>query len=75
MEFLERKRWTSGTPDIEINYYYEHQRSGANMQYRVKMVIEPITSPRSFGYPIYVKVYMDGAEKIGQTTLKPKQKD
>lgn len=71
MEFLERKRWTSGTPDIEINYYYEYQRSGADMQYRVKMVIEPITSPRSFGYPIYVKVYMDGVEKVGQTTLKP----
>ena len=71
MEFLGRNRWTTETPDIEINYYYEHQRSGANMQYRVKTVIEPVVSPRSFGYPILAKVYMDGNEVIGETTLKP----
>lgn len=67
MEFLERVRWTSGSPDTRINFYYEHQRSGADMQYRVKIVVEPITGAKYYGYTIVAVVSMDGSQKVEQT--------
>ena len=63
MEFLERVRWTNETPAIYVNYYYEYQRDGANMKYRVKVVVEPVTGQRYFGYPINIKVTSEGVDR------------
>lgn len=40
------------SPNMYVSFYYEKQRSGANMLYRTKTVIEPLTSPSSYGYYI-----------------------
>ena len=60
--------WGSG-PKIPVTFAYEHQRSGADMQYRVQVTIGTIGSSSYFGYPIYMKLTMDGALRE-TTTLK-----
>ena len=61
--------WGSG-PKIPVTFGYEHRRSGADMQYRVQVIIGELTTSSSyFGYPIYLKLTMDGALRE-TTTLK-----
>lgn len=61
--------WGTG-PKIPIVFAYEHQRSGADMQYRVQVTIGALSSSSSyFGYPIYLKLTMDGVLRE-TTTLK-----
>lgn len=51
--------WGS-SPKIPVTFAYEHQRSGADMQYRVQVTIGTIGSSSYFGYPINLKLTMDG---------------
>ena len=61
--------WGTG-PKIPITFAYEHQRSGADMQYRVQVTIgELSTSSSYFGYPIYLKLTIGGTLRE-TTTLK-----
>ena len=61
--------WGSG-PKIPVTLAYEHQRSGADMQYRVQVIVGELTTSSSyFGYPIYLKLTMDGTLRE-TTTLK-----
>ena len=61
--------WGTG-PKIPVTFAYEHQRSGADMQYRVQVIIGELTTSSSyFGYPIYLKLTMDGSLRE-TTTLK-----
>lgn len=60
--------WGSG-PSIPISFEYEKKRSGADMQYRVKVTIASITGGSYFGYPIYLGLTIDG-KSLGDTTLK-----
>lgn len=62
--------WGS-SPDITGAVAYDYRRSDANMQYRVKIVINtmPYSSSR-FGYPIYASVSLDGAKKISGHQIK-----
>ena len=61
--------WGSG-PKIPVTLAYEHQRSGADMQYRVQVTIGTLSTDTSyFGYPIYLKLTIDGALRE-TTTLK-----
>ena len=66
---LGSERWTSSNPRINLTFAYEKQRSGADMQYRAKITIAPVTDDRYFGYPIYLKLSIGG--EVRQTvTLK-----
>ena len=60
--------WGSG-PVIPIAFAYEKRRSGADMQYRVQVTISSITGSKYFGYPIYLKLTINGGS-VGSTTLK-----
>lgn len=61
--------WGTG-PKIPVTLAYEHQRSGADMQYRVQVTIGTLTTDTSyFGYPIYLKLTINGALRE-TTTLK-----
>lgn len=61
--------WGSG-PKIPIAFAYEKQRSGADMQYRVKITISPIPSSTGyFGYPIYWSWTINGT-LVNSYTLK-----
>lgn len=57
--------WGS-SPTIGITFEYEHQRSGADMQYRVKATINPLTGERYFGYPINLQLTLNGASVLTQ---------
>ena len=66
---LDSGKWGSG-PQIPISFYYEYQRSGTSMQYKVKIVFGAITGSSYFGYPIYVDLSLDGTKKVAQYTAK-----
>lgn len=58
-----------GSPAIPITFEYEKRRSGADMQYRIKITVDPVTGDRYFGYPIYFSWAIDGVY-ITAVTLK-----
>lgn len=60
--------WGSG-PKIPMEFAYEKQRSGADMQYRVRVTISTLSGTSYFGYPIYLALTMDGVSRV-VTTLK-----
>lgn len=68
MEFLASGvQWGSG-PIITISVEYEHRRSGSDMQYRVRLTINPIASSTGhFGYPIYAQFKLAGNVVDSQT--------
>ena len=57
---LANTTWGS-SPTIDLTFEYEHQRSGADMQYRVKVTVGSVTGERYFGYPINLGLYLSGA--------------
>ena len=63
---LASKSWGS-SPDIDIQPAYEMRRSGADMQYRIRVTIGTITGQSSFGYPIYMKTYLQSSLKDTET--------
>ena len=63
---LTSKSWGS-SPDISIQPAYEMQRSGANMQYRIRVTVGTVTGQSYFGYPIYLKVYLQNSLKVTRT--------
>ena len=62
--------WWGDGPSISITPQYDRRRSGADMQYRLKVSLNPLTGPNYFGYPIYLTASIDGSQKL-QATLKP----
>lgn len=66
---LDSGKWGSG-PQIPISFYYDYQRSGTSMQYKVKIVFGAITGSSYFGYPIYIDLSLDGTKKVAQYTAK-----
>lgn len=59
-------------PVITASFSYEHRRSGADMQYRVGITINPLTSSGSFfGYPIYAQIKLAGAAVDSKTLKEP----
>lgn len=61
--------WGTG-PKIPITFYYDRQRSGADMQYKIKVVVGTVTGSSYFGYPIYTTISLDGTAKVSGHTLK-----
>ena len=69
MTLLENIQWGTG-PIITGSISYEKQRSGADMQYRVQIIINALpegVGGRWFGYPIYSQVSFDGLLKDTHT--------
>lgn len=61
--------WGS-SPQIPITFQYDYQRSGADMQYKIKITVGTITGSSYFGYPIYTSISLDGATKVSGYTIK-----
>lgn len=60
-------QWGSA-PVITASFEYEHQRSGSDMQYRVRVTINPLNTGSShFGYPIYLQISLAGSAVDSQT--------
>lgn len=68
MEFLASGVQWGSSPIITISVEYEHRRSGSDMQYRVRLTINPIASSTGhFGYPIYAQFKLAGNVVDSQT--------
>lgn len=61
--------WDSELPTIRLTFEYEKRRSGADMQYRARMTVDPLTGSSYFGYSIFLKLNING-NLISTTTLK-----
>lgn len=57
------------SPQIPMTFEYEKQRSGADMQYRVKVTIASITGTSYFGYPINLALTID-SKAVADVALK-----
>ena len=58
-------RWTNENPAIYLSFYYEKERVGAAMRYRVQVNLSAVSGASSFGYDVNLGVYMDGVWKTG----------
>ena len=63
---LTKKSWGS-SPDIDIQPAYEMRRSGADMQYRIRVTVGTVTGQSYFGFPIYMKTYLQSSLKDTHT--------
>ena len=63
---LTSKSWGS-SPTIDIQPSYEMKRNGADMQYRIRVTAGTVTGQSYFGYPIYLKVYLQSSLKDTHT--------
>ena len=67
---LAKTLWTSGAPKIYFTPSYEYSRSGADMKYRIRIVIASVSGNSYFGYPIYLDLSLDGSRKVSGKALK-----
>lgn len=66
----ENVEW-GGTPRIYFSFYYEKVRDGANMKYRTRTIISPLTGQNTFGYYIAQQLFLNGESSVKEdTTLK-----
>lgn len=66
-------RWSSSRPDIRFDVFYEKQRNGVDMKYRIKTYIYPLsqTNPGgTFGYNIVEDISLDGISFLNGYQLK-----
>lgn len=66
---LQTTNWGTG-PTIGVSFYYDKQRSGANMQYKIKVQVDAVTGSSYFGYPIYLSIVLNGETRVSGYTLK-----
>ena len=66
MDALGYVGWGSG-PVIGVSFAYERWRVGAAMQYRVQVTVNPVSGASSFGYPIYLGLYINGVCRTSVT--------
>ena len=52
------------SPTITAKFSYEKRRDGADMEYRVKIILSPLTGSHYYGYPISAKVSLAGSLKV-----------
>lgn len=62
--------WGS-SPDITAKFEYAYQRSGSDMQYKVRITVNTLPYSSSyFGYPIYATIKLDGTTKVSGHQIK-----
>lgn len=68
--------WGTG-PKINLTISYDRQRAGANMQYKIKVVVAalPTTGSAYFGYPIYASIDLDESNKVSGHQIKAASPD
>lgn len=67
---LGTQRWTNENPAIYLTFAYEKQRVGASMQYMVQVSVSPVTGASSFGFDMWLNVFLDGVH-VQNVQLKP----
>ena len=63
--------WSASSPTITGSIYYNYQRSGADMQYKVKIILDKLLyADSAYGYNILATIRLDGATKISAHQIK-----
>jgi hypothetical protein len=63
-------QWTTNSPPIYFDLYYDKYRSVNSMFYKTKVSVRPLTSPYSFPYQIDVAIFLDNSLKLNTTVIK-----
>lgn len=61
--------WGS-SPVIYLSFAQDNRRSGANMQYRLRITVASLTDPHYFGFPIHATIKLDGTTRVSGATIK-----
>ena len=64
------QRWTTNSPAIYFDLYYDMYRSGSSMFYKFAINIQPVTGASFFGYNIVLDYSLDYVAKINGILLK-----
>lgn len=65
------EQWGSYTkPVIKFETLYDLKRSGQNMQYKIKIILQDMGSTYYFGFPIYLNLSLDKVKKVSAKTIK-----
>ena len=59
-------QWGS-KPSMYFDFSYEKKRDGATQYYAITVSCRPLTGSSYFGYPIYIQISLDGAQKTSYT--------
>ena len=59
-------QWDS-SPKMYFDFSYEKKRDGSTQYYAITVSCRPLTGSSYFGYPIYLKISLDGIEKTSYT--------
>ena len=63
--------WSASSPTITGSIYYDYQRSGVNMQYKIKIVLDKLPySDSAYGYNIFATIKLDGVTKVSAHQIK-----
>ena len=68
ISLVESMAWS--VPYIKLSFAYGKRRSGADMQYQVKVTIDSLTGDPYFGYPIYLKLKFGDNAWTSEYTMK-----
>ena len=60
--FNEALQWTSNKPYLYLTVSYTKRRSGADMIYSVNLSVSTCTGSKTFGYPIYAEIFVNGEQ-------------
>lgn len=62
--------WGSGYTALSLSIDYDSRRSGADMQYKLRITVDAFDTGHYFGYPIYATIKLDGVEKVTGASVK-----
>lgn len=63
--------WSASSPKITGTIYYDYQRAGADMQYKIKTVLDPLPySDSRYGFNIYETIKLDSVAKVSAHAIK-----
>ena len=62
--------WGSGYTALSLSFAYDSRRTGADMQYKLRLTVDAFDTGHYFGYPIYATIKLDGSEQVTGATVK-----
>lgn len=63
-------RWTNENPAIYLKFEYDRRRSGADMEYRLRVTVSTVSGQSWYGYPIVLAASIAGVSRLSGISLK-----
>lgn len=63
-------QWTGNNPAIFFSIDYKYYRKGADMVYKFKVTLHPLSYPSYYGYWIYLSIILNGVTQVNAHIIK-----